>query len=172
MRTLQILVFILLTLFLAPCSGCYYFFRDGPPRYPVDLSHIPNAVPKREPRSHYGNPHSYTIQGHTYHVLSTARGYDRYGTASWYGRKFNGKLTATREVYNMFNMTAASTELPLPTYVRVTNLRNGRTVIVRVNDRGPFHAHRILDLSYAAAQKLGFARRGTAPVRVTAIFPR
>ena len=166
------LLLITLMICLGPCSGCHYFFHDAPPRYSVDLSHVPNAVPKWEPRSRYGNPHWYTIQGHVYRVLSSAKGYDRYGTASWYGRKFHGKRTATREVYNMFAMTAASTELPLPTYVRVTNLRNGRTVIVKVNDRGPFHAHRILDLSYAAAQKLGFARKGTAPVRVTALLPR
>jgi rare lipoprotein A len=119
--------------------------------------------------SPYGNPSSYTVNGQCYHVAKTAHGYDQQGIASWYGKKFNGHLTSTREVYDMYQLTAASTTLPLPVYVRVTNLHNGRQLVVRVNDRGPFHAHRILDLSYAAAKKLGFARQGTTLVRVVAL---
>jgi rare lipoprotein A len=111
----------------------------------------------------------YTINGRTYHVLNSAKGYDKKGIASWYGSKFHGHLTSTREPYDMFALTAASTELPLPTYVRVTNLENGRQAIVKVNDRGPFDKNRILDLSYAAARKLGFVDKGTALVEVTDI---
>lgn len=122
-----------------------------------------------EQHSVYGNPKSYVVNGHRYYVADTSKGYDKKGIASWYGEKFHGHLTSTREVYDMYGMTAASTTLPLPTYVRVTNLQNGRQVIVKVNDRGPFLHHRILDLSYTAAKKLGFARKGTAMVRVTAL---
>ena len=128
--------------------------QDGPPSKNIDVTQIPNAVPKAEPKSQYGNPSSYTVNGKTYYVLKNAQGYDKKGIASWYGTKFHGQLTSTREPYNMYAMTAASTELPLPTYVRVTNLENGRQVIVKVNDRGPFDKDRIIDLSYVAAKKL------------------
>lgn len=149
--------------------GCSTSIKDGPPAQYVDVTSIPNAVPKPEPKSPYGNPSSYTVNGQTYHVLKTANGYDKKGIASWYGSKFHGQLTSTREPYDMFGMTAASTELPLPTYVRVTDLENGRQVIVKVNDRGPFNQDRILDLSYAAARKLDFVDSGTALVEVSAI---
>lgn len=132
---------------------------------------IPNAVPRYEPRSPLANPPFYEVDGHRYHVLPTAKGYVARGIASWYGPKFTGQRTATGERYNMYAMTAASKTLPLPCFVRVTNLENGRRVVVRVNDRGPFVANRLIDLSYAAAAKLGMLRSGTAFVEVRAITP-
>jgi rare lipoprotein A len=129
----------------------------------------PDAVPRPEPRSRYGNPPFYEVFGQRYYVLDTAEGYVERGLASWYGRKFHGKRTSSGEPYDMYAMTAAHKTLPLPTYVRVTNLENGRSVIVKVNDRGPFHANRIIDLSYAAATRLGIAERGTGMVEVRAI---
>lgn len=124
---------------------------------------------KHLPKSHYGNPKVYRANGATYHVLDTAVGYKKRGIASWYGKKFHGKLTSTREVFNMYGLTAASPELPIPCFVRVTNLRNHRSIIVKVNDRGPFVKNRLIDLSYGAARKLGYASRGTAPVLVESL---
>lgn len=157
-------------------SGCSFLGRkfshpDGAPNVNVDVSKIPDAVPQAEPRSKYGN-NDYVIEGRRYHVLKTAYGYNKIGYASWYGTKFHGRLTSTHERYNLFSMTAASPELPLPTYVQVTNLCNGKKIIVKVNDRGPFRCNRILDLSYVAAKKLGYSGTGTAKVRVVAIDPR
>lgn len=146
--------------------------KDGPPLSSVDMSKVREPTPRYEPKSRYGNPKSYVALGKRYYVLQTARGYDQRGIASWYGRKFNGQLTSTREPYDMLSMSAASPVLPIPCYVRVTNLENGRTAIVRVNDRGPFAPNRIIDLSYVAAKKLGYARKGTALVEVKAIDPR
>lgn len=145
--------------------------RDGAPREQVDVSRIPDAEPKIEPRSKYGNPKSYVVKGRRYHVLKSARGYNRVGHASWYGTRFHGRLMSSRERYNLYAMVAASPHLPIPTYVKVTNLENGRSVIVKVADRGPFRRGRILDLSFAAAKKLGYAHKGTAKVRVQAIDP-
>lgn len=145
--------------------------QDGGPRGKVDVSRIPDAVPRAEPRSRYGNPTSYVVAGQRYHVMADATGYRARGNASWYGTKFHGRTTSSGEPYNMYAMTAAHKSLPLPTYVQVRNLQNGRTVVVRVNDRGPFIANRIIDLSYAAASKLGFVEQGTAPVEITAIDP-
>lgn len=175
--TKLLLLFILICTFeLSGCStarvNTYNSAHDGPPAQDIDVSKIPDAVPQVEPLSRYGNPSSYVVDGYRYHVLKSAKGYSKVGYASWYGTKFHDKLTSTRETYNMLSMTAASTILPLPTYVQVTNLRNGRSVIVKVNDRGPFKSHRIIDLSYAAAKKLGYANIGTALVRVTAIDPK
>ena len=152
-------------------SACSTVRSDGAPNGYVDASNIPDAVPKVEPRSKYGNPISYVVRGKRHYVLQNAKGYSKVGFASWYGTKFNGKLTSTRERYNLYSMTAASPDLPIPTYVRVTNLSNGKSCIVKVNDRGPFVANRIIDLSYVAAKKLGYANHGTALVRVTAIDP-
>jgi len=132
---------------------------------------IPNAVPKNEPLSPYGNPPEYERNGVTYHVLKSAKGYDKEGIASWYGPEFQGKRTSSGEPYDMYAMTAAHKTLPLPTYVEVTNLENGRKVIVRVNDRGPFAKNRLIDLSYVAALKLGIVASGTARVRVRALTP-
>ena len=155
----------LLVLFL----GCTAQIKDGPPRYYVDVSKIPNAKPKLLPHSKYGNPSSYVINGTRYRVLKSTRGYIKYGIASWYGTKFHGQLTSTREPYNMLAMTGASPVLPIPCFVQVTNLSNRRSVIVKINDRGPFAPHRIIDLSYVAAKKLGYANKGTAFVEVKAI---
>jgi rare lipoprotein A len=137
----------------------------------VDTRLIANAVPKMEPITRAGNSNPYTVLGETYHLLPTAVGYKRVGTASWYGSKFHGRKTANGEVYDMYGMTAAHRTLPIPAYARVTNLSNQRVIVVRINDRGPFHASRIIDLSYAAALKLGFADRGTTEVEIEVITP-
>lgn len=144
---------------------------DDAPRNPIDVSGIPNATPRAEPRSRYGNPESYVVYGERYYTLPSSRGYRERGLASWYGTKFHGKRTSSGEPYDLYAMTAAHKTLPLPTYVEVTNLDNGRSVIVKVNDRGPFHEGRIIDLSYTAAVKLGIQGNGTGRVDVRAIDP-
>ena len=143
--------------------------RDSGPSGPIDVSHIPDAVPRAEVRTRAGNYSPYTVLGKTYRVMAESRGFRETGTASWYGRKFHGRRTSNGEIYDMYAMTAAHKTLPIPSYVRVTNQSNGRQVIVRVNDRGPFHGGRIIDLSYSAAAKLGYADRGTAPVTVEVV---
>lgn len=142
---------------------------DDAPLNPRDVSGIPNAVPKHEPLSRYGNPASYVVYGKRYHTLSSSKGYNERGLASWYGTKFHGKRTSSGEPYDLYGMTAAHKTLPLPTYVEVTNLGNGRSVIVKVNDRGPFHDDRLIDLSYTAAVKLKIVGNGTERVEVRAI---
>ena len=144
---------------------------DSAPELPEDISALPEPVPKYEPRSHYGNRTPYTVLGETYNVLPSAKGYVERGLASWYGSKFHGRATSNFEAYDMYQFTGAHKTLPLPSYVRVTNLDNGRSTIVRINDRGPFHQGRLIDLSYAAAIKLGVNVHGTAPVEVRAIDP-
>lgn len=145
---------------------------DGRPEHvPVDIATILDAVPQYEPWSKSVNPKAYSVLGKSYQVLATNKGYRQQGIASWYGTKFHQKKTATGEVYDMYQMTAAHKTLPIPSYVRVTNLRNQRTVVVRVNDRGPFHEHRIIDLSYVAAVKLGLEKAGTGFVEVAAVQP-
>ncbi len=143
--------------------------RLPPP--PPDLTAVPDAVPRVEPRARFGNPPVYEVMGQRYEVLPSASGYLERGVASWYGPDFHGVATSTREPYDMYAMTAAHKTLPLPCYVRVTNLANGRSVVVRVNDRGPFIGNRIIDLSYTAALKLGMVRDGTAFVEVRALDP-
>lgn len=143
----------------------------SPSRAPVDPNGIADAVPRAEPLSKRGNMPMYEVFGKRYYTLSTAAGYQERGIASWYGPTFHGKLTSSGEVYDMHAMTAAHKTLPLPSYVQVTHLGNGRSAIVRVNDRGPFHDGRIIDLSYAAATKLGVVGPGTAQVEVRAITP-
>jgi rare lipoprotein A len=138
---------------------------------PIDLASIRDVVPREERRTSAGNKSPYTVNGRTYLVLENEAGYSETGMASWYGRKFHGHLTSNGEVYDMFQLSAAHTTLPIPSYVRVTNLDNGRSVIARINDRGPFHPGRIVDMSYAGAVLLGYARTGTARVRVEAITP-
>lgn len=142
-----------------------------PPPPPADIAKIPDAVPRPEPRSRRGNPPFYTVMGKRYYVLQSAEGYVERGVASWYGPTFHGKPTSSGEIYDMYAMTAAHTTLPLPTYARVTNLKNGRSVVVRINDRGPFAKNRLIDLSYAAALKLDMIREGTTLVEVRAITP-
>jgi rare lipoprotein A len=132
---------------------------------------VPDAVPRVEPRSRYGNPPFYEVFGKRYVVLPSSAGFVERGVASWYGPGFHEERTSTGEPYDMFGMTAAHKTLPLPVYVRVTNLTNGRSIVVRVNDRGPFVGNRIIDLSYTAAAKLDMLRNGTAFVEVRAIDP-
>ncbi|MBW6252926.1 septal ring lytic transglycosylase RlpA, partial [Pseudomonas aeruginosa] len=143
--------------------------RDGAPWWDVDVSRIPDAVPMPHNGSVKANP--YTVLGKTYYPMNDARAYRMVGTASWYGTKFHGQATANGETYDLYGMTAAHKTLPLPSYVRVTNLDNGKSVIVRVNDRGPFYSDRVIDLSFAAAKKLGYAETGTARVKVEGIDP-
>ncbi len=164
-------VFFVLSCIAYLLVACSTTRHDGPPRWPVDVSQIPNAKPKVEAKSKYGNPPVYNIHGKNYWVMSSSKGYEEKGIASWYGTKFHHHATSNGERYNMLAMTAAHRTLPLPTYVEVTNLKNGRKVIVRINDRGPFANNRIIDLSYAAARKLGMVGHGTAYVDVRAIDP-
>lgn len=142
---------------------------DDAPANPRDVSNVPDAVPRAEPLSRYGNPESYKVYGKTYYTLPSSKGYTARGTASWYGTKFHGKRTSSGEPYDLYAMTAAHKTLPLPTYVEVTNLKNGRSVIVKVNDRGPFHGDRLIDLSYSAAAKLDILQYGTGQVEIRAI---
>ena len=136
-----------------------------------NFDELPDAIPQAEFKSRSGNPETYVIDGVTYRVLDTSAGYREEGIASWYGGYFHGRLTSSGDVYDMYQMTAAHKSLPLPTYVRVTHLGNGRSVVLRVNDRGPFVEDRLIDLSLAAASKLGMAAIGTAKVEVVALDP-
>lgn len=145
---------------------------DSAPNVVLDKRKIQDATPKVEPKSRGGNPESYSVFGKRYKVMKSAKGFKERGDASWYGTKFHGRLTSNGERYDMYKMTAAHKNLPLPTYVQVTNLDNGKKVVVRVNDRGPFHKGRVIDLSYAAATKLGILKKGTGRVEVEAIDPR
>lgn len=158
---------MMLTL-LASCSTTR---RDGPPDFYVDASRIPNPVPKPEPLAKYGNMSYYYVNGRRYNVMRSAKHFEQTGVASWYGTMFHSRRTSSGERYNMLAMTAAHKSLPLPTYVEVTNLRNHRKIIVKVNDRGPFASNRIIDLSYVAAKKLGMTGRGTTYVHIKAIDP-
>ena len=144
---------------------------DGPPEGLPDMSHVPNAIPRME-KVYPISLRPYEIRGKTYEPLKSANNYVEQGVASWYGTLFHGRKTANGDIYDMFAMTAAHKILPLPTYVSVTNLENDRSIVVRVNDRGPFHANRVIDLSYSAASKLGMLTKGTALVEVRAIDPR
>lgn len=150
-------------------GGRYAMSGDAYPEEPPDVSRVPDAIPRHEPHSRGGNRSSYEVWGKTYHVLPDASGYAKQGTASWYGEKFHGYATSNGEIYDMYKMSAAHRSLPLPTFARVTSLDNGRSVIVRVNDRGPFHSDREIDLSYAAAARLDILDNGTGRVRVEAI---
>ncbi len=145
---------------------------DGAPQQHIDVSMIADAVPRYEPHSKYGNPRSYKVAGERYTVMHDSRGYVERGIASWYGTKFHGRRTSSGEPYDLYAMTAAHKTLPIPCYARVTNLRNHRSVVVRINDRGPFVKDRLIDLSYAAATKLGIVATGTGLVEVRTIDPR
>lgn len=151
-------------------SGCSTP-RDSGPTRPVSVDHIPDAVPRHEQRTRAGNPPTYVVMGKRYYVMQESTGYVERGIASWYGKKFHGRKTSNGETYNMYAMTAAHKTLPIPAYVQVTNLDNGKQVIVRINDRGPFHEGRIIDLSYTAAKKLDIVGHGTGRVEVRAIEP-
>lgn len=173
-ESLRTLLAALLVATLASGCGRAYWPDDDrdhapPPGSGPDPSSVSDPVPRNEPRSRYGNPDSYEVFGKTYYVMDSAEGYVERGVASWYGTKFHGRRTSSGEPYDMHAMTAAHKSLPLPTYVKVTHLENGRSIIVRVNDRGPFVDDRIIDLSYTAAQRLDMAESGTAPVEVRAL---
>ena len=144
---------------------------DGGPAIPPDIGHLIEPEPTDEPPARYGNRSPYTVLGKNYHVMQDADDYVERGIASWYGAKFHGRATSSLEPYDMYQFSAAHKSLPLPTHARVTNLENGRSVVVRVNDRGPFHEDRLIDLSYAAAVKLGVHVNGTAPVEVRVLKP-
>jgi rare lipoprotein A len=147
--------------------------RDsGPPLGSVDVSQVQNAIPKDEDKSKYGNPESYVVFGKRYYVMDGSKGFVERGIASWYGEKFHGRRTSSGETYDMYAMTAAHKNLPLPTYVEIKNINNGKKIIVKVNDRGPFHDNRIIDLSYSAAVKLDILKSGTGLVEVKAIDTR
>lgn len=158
-------------LFINGCSynyGRYQQKNDSKPaRMPTNVE-LKDATPRKEDKSKGGNK-NYQVGGKHYTVLESAQGYQKTGIASWYGKKFHGHLTSNGEIYNMYGMSAAHKTLPLPTYVQVTNLNNNKTVIVRVNDRGPFHQDRVIDLSYSAAVKLDMLKTGTANVAIKAI---
>lgn len=155
-------------LLLAACASGPAPVTDRAPRTATGAPPA-DAVPRAEPRSRYGNGPYYKVYGVTYQVRDTSHGYQERGVASWYGEKFHGRMTSSQEPYDMYAMTAAHRTLPLPSYVRVRNLKNNRTVVVRVNDRGPFVDNRIIDLSYSAALKLDMVTDGTSLVEVTAI---
>jgi rare lipoprotein A len=166
-----------LCLLLAACATVSRRPPPAPPPSPPPapppggVESVPDAVPRLEPRSGHGNPPFYDVLGRRYFVLASADGYFERGVASWYGPTFHGGNTSSGEQYDMYGMTAAHKTLPLPTYARVTNLRNGRSVVVRINDRGPFVANRLIDLSYTAAAKLDMIREGTTLVEVHALTP-
>jgi len=153
-----------------PTKGGYYK-DDGPgDKVPPNLASIPDAVPRSEPLHRYAN-RPYRVFDKDYVPIAAHQAYREGGVASWYGKKFHGQKTSSGEVYDMYQMSAAHKTLPIPSYARVTNLANGRSVVVRVNDRGPFHSERIIDLSYAAAYKLGYIAAGSARVEVESVAP-
>ena len=155
----------------APSSSTKYYKDDGPGESPpANLDAIPDAVPRLEPLNRFAN-RPYTVLGKDYVPATSLRPYKERGVASWYGRKFHGQKTSNGETYDMYAMTAAHPTLPLPSYARVTNVATGRSVVVRVNDRGPFLHDRIIDLSYAAANRIGTAAKGSGEVIVEAIIP-
>lgn len=157
-------------LFLNGCSSLHSK-KSSMSLFDVDPSTIPDAEPKAEKLTKYGNKSTYRVRGKKYHVMKSAKNYEERGLASWYGTEFHKHRTSSGERYNMLSMTAAHKTLPLPTYVQVTNEKNGRKVIVKINDRGPFSPNRLIDLSYVAAKKLGMIGNGTTHVHVQAIDP-
>lgn len=170
MKQPLILVYLVstLTLLSACSSGRYQQKNDSSPTRLPTQAELKDALPRAQPHSRGGNK-DYQVFGKPYKVLTSAQGFEQTGTASWYGKKFHGHLTSNGEIYDMYAMSAAHKNLPLPTYLKVTNLANQKSVIVRVNDRGPFHQSRIIDLSYSAAYKLDMLKTGTAEVKITAI---
>lgn len=186
MKPISILALTALVLALAACSsapppkqgsvppapkGGGYYLDDGPEaNLPPNLDAVPDAVPREEPLHRFAN-RPYVALGNAYTPQSTRRAHSEEGLASWYGRRFHGKKTASGEPYDMYAMTAAHPTLPIPSYVRVTALDSGKSVVVRINDRGPFHSKRVIDLSYTAAHKLGYIKRGSTRVRVESLDP-
>lgn len=163
---------VMTVLILAITSACTsHNVKPVPELSQPEVNQIPDALPRVEPPARNGNPAFYDALGERYFVLQSAAGYDERGVASWYGPGFHEGSTSSGERYDMYGMTAAHKTLPLPTYVQVTNLANGKSVVVKVNDRGPFKRGRIIDLSYAAAAKLDMLREGTTFVEVKALIP-
>jgi len=170
--TSTVLTMVLLTgVLLTGCSSLSTQDTDGAPDKQVDINQIPDAKPRTEDLSKYGNPDSYVVFGKRYYVRKNIENYTEQGLASWYGTKFHGRKTSSGEPYDMYAMTAAHKSLPIPSYVKVSNLDNGKSIVVRVNDRGPFVDNRIIDLSYVAAQKLDMTSKGTANVEISVIRP-
>ncbi|MDT8310162.1 MAG: septal ring lytic transglycosylase RlpA family protein [Methylophaga sp.] len=167
-RRCQLALMGFISAWLAGCGGVIEV-QDSAPAAPPKAEQMRDAIPKNEPRSKYGNMATYDVFGKTYYTLASSEGYVERGVASWYGNKFHGRRTSSGEPYDMYKMTAAHKTLPLPSYAEVTNLDNGRKVVVRINDRGPFHDDRLIDLSYSAATKLGITAKGTGRVEVLAI---
>jgi len=164
--TLVVSLILLLSLYACVSTST----RDSAPASGSASTRLPDdAIPRQEPRSRYGNGPYYQVYGETYKVLDSSYNYQERGVASWYGKKFHGRKTSNQEDYDMYAMTAAHKSLPLPTYVRVRNLSNNKSIVVRVNDRGPFVDNRLIDLSYSAALKLDMIQSGTSLVEVTAI---
>lgn len=173
---LKIGSFIVIASIMLVLSACgsssnsrYSMDKDAYPDRAIKASEVKDAVPKKVVRTKAGNKSPYTVLGKTYRVMPSSKGFTQTGEASWYGKKFHGHKTSNGETYDMYGMSAAHKTLPIPTYVRVTNLDNGLSTVVRVNDRGPFHGGRIIDLSYAAATKLDYAGKGTARIKVEAL---
>jgi len=161
--------------FLAACGSTSkkggYYKDDGPgSNPPSSLSSVADAKPRAEPLNKFAN-RPYEVFGKKYVPLASVRPYHQRGIASWYGKKFHGQKTASGEKYDMYAMTAAHPVLPIPSYARVRNVRTGASVIVRINDRGPFHSDRAIDLSYAAAYRLGLIGAGSGEVEIDAIVP-
>ena len=167
-RLILLCLISLLTLLSACSSGRYQQKHDSTPTRLPSQAELKDAIARAEPYSRGGNK-DYQVFGKPYKVLTSARGFEQTGIASWYGNKFHGHLTSNGEIYDMYAMSAAHKNLPLPTYLKVTNTANNKSVIVRVNDRGPFHQSRIIDLSYSAAYKLDLLKTGTAKVKISAI---
>jgi len=180
---LRIAIFIaLLTVLVYACSSPdsrspsdeyqatrYTQDRDAAPLRHIEPDDVSDAIPRADPILAVGNRSPYTVNGVTYEILEQYSGYRAQGTASWYGSKFHGHKTSNGEIFDLYQASAAHKTLPIPSYARVTNLDNGRSVIVRVNDRGPFHSERLIDLSYAAAVRLGYMEQGTARVEVAVV---
>jgi rare lipoprotein A len=164
----------LLCLLLAGCGSTSkggYYKDDGPHANPPDnLDRVPDAVPKVEPLNRAANK-PYTALGNNYVPMTRVQPFSQRGLASWYGKRYHGQKTSSGEVYDMYRMTAAHPTLPIPSYARVTNVKTGKSVVVRINDRGPFKSGRIIDLSYVAAYKLGYVQTGEATVDVAAVVP-
>jgi len=154
-----------------PAPASVPLLKDGTPEFRAGMLTIPDAVPRPEPVTAAGNKTPYEVLGKTYRITPVRAGYRERGYGSWYGTKFHGQFTSNGEPYDVYTMTAAHKTLPIPCYVRVTNLENGRRIVVRVNDRGPFHEGRVMDLSYAAAYRLGYADKGTALIEYEVLDP-
>ena len=161
--------FLLIVIFSLVLGSCGEIKDSAPANYSKQWHEIPDAVPVAVKQSKYGNPDSYTVMGKTYYLMDSSEGFQQKGIASWYGNKFHGQRTSSGEDYDMYAMTAAHKTMPIPVFVEVTNIDNNRKAIVKVNDRGPFHEGRIIDLSYAAATKLGVAQTGTANVSIRVV---